>query len=76
MKTKTVTIAAALVLATSLGAAAAVQGNFMYNPRASEITRYFPSHTHDQNGTHGAPGHSGGTDIYGCHNASVPYHCH
>ena len=33
------------------------------------------SHDHDGNAT-GAPAHSGGTDRYGCHNASVPYHCH
>lgn len=38
---------------------------------------FYPGHTHDENGTAiDAPAHSGGTDSYGCHNASVPYHCH
>lgn len=42
---------------------------------------YFAGHTHDADGshvkgTHGAPSHSGGLDKNGCHNASVPYHCH
>ncbi len=48
------------------------------NPRASEITQYSPSHWHDEHGDTqgGAVSHSGGTDAYGCHNASVPYHCH
>ena len=49
--------------------------------------KFYEGHTHDQYGkTHGAPdhssetlaidAHSGGTDKNGCHNASVPYHCH
>ena len=38
---------------------------------------FFPGHSHDSEGvTVGAPEHSGGTDRYGCHNGSVPYHCH
>lgn len=45
-----------------------------YNPRQS--VEFYTGHTHDADGTHGAPGHSGGTDRYGCHNGSVPYHCH
>ena len=47
-----------------------------YNPRAHEITNYKPGHTHDAGGTQGALSHSGGTDAAGCHNGSVPYHCH
>ena len=47
-----------------------------FNPRLSEIVEFHPSHTHENGITHGAPQHSGGTDKYGCHNASVPYHCH
>ncbi len=47
-----------------------------FNPRFFEITAYHPGHTHDAEETTGAPQHSGGTDRYGCHNASVPYHCH
>ncbi len=37
---------------------------------------FYQGHSHDDGGTHGAPNHSGGTDRWGCHNASVPYHCH
>lgn len=39
-------------------------------------TVFYAGHTHDADGTHGAPAHSGGTDKNGCHNGSVPYHCH
>jgi len=46
------------------------------NPRFHEITLFHPGHTHDGQETIGAPGHSGGTDRFGCHNRSVPYHCH
>lgn len=44
------------------------------NPRSA--IDFYHGHTHDAEGTHGAPSHSGGTDRYGCHNGSVPYHCH
>ena len=38
---------------------------------------FYKGHSHDEMGnTIGAPQHSGGTDSNGCHNASVPYHCH
>mgnify|MGYP001045132879 CR=1 FL=1 len=38
---------------------------------------FYNGHTHTVNGhTDGAPQHSGGTDRWGCHNRSVPYHCH
>lgn len=38
---------------------------------------FYSGHSHDGEGhTHGAPEHSGGTDRNGCHNGSVPYHCH
>lgn len=38
---------------------------------------FYSGHTHDEHGNViGAPQHSGGTDKNGCHNASVPYHCH
>jgi hypothetical protein len=38
---------------------------------------FYSGHTHDVDGaTIGAPSHSGGTNSAGCHNASVPYHCH
>lgn len=41
-----------------------------------EPIEYYKGHTHLNGGTQGAPEHSGGTDRNGCHNASVPYHCH
>lgn len=44
------------------------------NPR--DPVEFYKGHSHEHGETHGAPGHSGGTDRYGCHNASVPYHCH
>jgi hypothetical protein len=37
---------------------------------------FYKGHTHEGDVTIDAPQHSGGTDRYGCHNASVPYHCH
>lgn len=37
---------------------------------------FFKGHTHAEGETIGAPQHSGGTDSMGCHNGSVPYHCH
>lgn len=38
---------------------------------------FYEGHYHNENGdTIGAPAHSGGTDKKGCHNRSVPYHCH
>ena len=46
------------------------------NPRANEITNFESGHTHKLGHTQGAAEHSGGTDSYGCHNGSVPYHCH
>jgi|JI10StandDraft_1071094.scaffolds.fasta_scaffold177502_3 hypothetical protein len=52
------------------GAAAAAT----INPRTP--VAFFDGHWHDEHGTHGGPAHSGGTDAFGCHNGSVPYHCH
>ena len=40
------------------------------------VFSFFDGHTHDDAQTFGAPSHSGGLDRYGCHNKSVPYHCH
>lgn len=37
---------------------------------------YYKGHTHNHDVTSGAPQHSGGTNSRGCHNGSVPYHCH
>lgn len=47
-----------------------------FNPRFYEIQSFHPGHSHDSDETIGAPGHSGRTDKFGCHNKSVPYHCH
>lgn len=44
------------------------------SPRVA--VEFYKGHTHDTEGTHGAPSHSGGTNSAGCHNGSVPYHCH
>jgi len=41
-----------------------------------EPVDFYPGHSHLEGSTHGAPSHSGGTDRFGCHNGSVPYHCH
>lgn len=68
-----------LIIGTAVVAAIVVGGSVAYsltstNPR--QATEYFPGHQHENGDTHGAPSHSGGTDAYGCHNGSVPYHCH
>ena len=39
-------------------------------------TDFFKGHSHSKDGTIDAPSHSGGLDRNGCHNKSVPYHCH
>jgi hypothetical protein len=42
-----------------------------------QATEFYKGHWHDEHGNaNGAPAHSGGLDRNGCHNASVPYHCH
>jgi hypothetical protein len=46
------------------------------NPRTNEITNFASGHSHDGVDTISGPSHSGGTERYNCHNASVPYHCH
>ncbi|MBX2856678.1 MAG: hypothetical protein KTR21_16950 [Rhodobacteraceae bacterium] len=45
--------------------------------RHSKETAFYPGHRHAADGAaiH-APSHSGGTNAEGCHNGSVPYHCH
>jgi len=44
------------------------------NPR--KPVEFFTGHGHHDGQTINGPEHSGGTDRFGCHNASVPYHCH
>lgn len=66
-------------LALIIGAAAialAVSGYSLTYFGQKEPVAFYTGHTHGDDGTHGAPQHSGGTDSMGCHNASVPYHCH
>lgn len=41
-----------------------------------EPVEFYSGHSHEDGATIGAPEHSGGLDRNGCHNASVPYHCH
>ena len=43
---------------------------------ARQPVAFYTGHSHEGEQTNGAPEHSGGLDRYGCHNASVPYHCH
>lgn len=63
-------LAAGIIVAASAVAVAQLSND-------REPTAFFPGHTHDHSGLAvGAPAHSGGTDANGCHNASVPYHCH
>ena len=66
-----------MILAVTLVLAAVASGVAYaeFVPQRSPV-EFYSGHTHDEGGTHGAPQHSGGTDRYGCHNASVPYHCH
>lgn len=46
------------------------------NERRTPV-EFYSGHSHDANGTAiDAPQHSGGLDRKGCHNKSVPYHCH
>lgn len=64
---------AALLVATAIGSGVAYAA--FTNPRTP--VEYYTGHTHAESGeTINAPQHSGGTDSYGCHNASRPYHCH
>jgi hypothetical protein len=71
------TMRRALIIAFSLGAFALVSGFTVTYFGQRERAEFYLGHTHGEDGdTHGAPQHSGGLDRYGCHNASVPYHCH
>jgi len=53
-----------------------VSGAWAYMGTDREPVAFFTGHTHEGGETNGAPAHSGGTDSNGCHNGSVPYHCH
>ena len=62
----------ALLLACSVGAGVVYAAGF----DTRTPVEFFTGHSHDEHGTNGAPSHSGGTNSQGCHNGSVPYHCH
>lgn len=62
----------ALTIVGVIGATVVVAN--VLNPRIA--IEFYSGHTHDAQGTHGAPSHSGGTNSAGCHNGPVPYHCH
>ena len=67
-----------LILAAAILTVAGLAGLALSTPgNARQATDFWPGHTHGPDGTAiGAPAHSGGLDAYGCHNGSVPYHCH
>ena len=65
----------ALMIAAGLTVLLA-SGAWAYMGLEREPVVFYSGHTHDSGETQGAPAHSGGTDRNGCHNASVPYHCH
>ncbi len=70
MKKKLIAACAVLAVCVSAGVA--------YAFTSSRVpTEFYTGHTHDKNGhAVNAPEHSGGLDKNGCHNGSVPYHCH
>ena len=71
---KVVLIAAAVAVLVGAGGSAFALKDWSHQRTP---VAFHTGHTHDGDGTtRGAPQHSGGTDEYGCHNASVPYHCH
>ena len=66
-----------LIVACGLVAVAFVSGFTWTYFGQHEPVEFYAGHTHGEDGiADGAPQHSGGLDRYGCHNASVPYHCH
>jgi hypothetical protein len=75
MKKKGSIILIALLLVVSGITYATIGGVGNLESRAPVV--FYTGHTHDANGSAiGAPSHSGGTNSAGCHNKSVPYHCH
>lgn len=55
----------------------ALSGAAVYSANLKqEPTEFYTGHMHIDGETVDAPQHSGGTNSAGCHNASVPYHCH
>lgn len=72
MKKSVITAVLALSALTATGAYGLSNYSHQRTP-----TEFYNGHSHNAEGhTSGAPQHSGGLDKYGCHNGSVPYHCH
>ena len=65
-----------ILLALSAFIASSMTLVYRANSEYPDAIEYFKGHYHKDRVTHGAPEHSGGTNKQGCHNGSVPYHCH
>lgn len=65
-----------LSLFAVVGVVLVASGAYAALGNTKEAVVFYKGHSHEHGETVGAPEHSGGTDKYGCHNASVPYHCH
>jgi hypothetical protein len=67
-----------LILSAIVFVVLAISGAVAYSTQMKTPVEFFKGHSHDRNMTviGDAPEHSGGLDRNGCHNASVPYHCH
>jgi hypothetical protein len=63
-----------VVIAAVLGLAGLAYAGL--RPETREPVEFYSGHSHRDGATIAAPEHSGGTDANGCHNGSVPYHCH
>ena len=63
-------------LFATIGAVIFVSAAYAGLVDSKNSVEFFKGHTHEGNETIGAPEHSGGLDRNGCHNKSVPYHCH
>jgi hypothetical protein len=76
MKVHSMKLALTAAALIAIVASTAVYAMKDYSPMRTPV-EFYKGHTHDANGLAiGAPEHSGGLDKLGCHNASVPYHCH
>jgi len=69
MKSKSVLMSILVLVVVAIA-----YGAFAFTQR--KPVEFFKGHSHVGGRTVEAPEHSGGLDRNGCHNASVPYHCH
>jgi hypothetical protein len=67
-----------LILSAIVFVVLAVGGAVAYSTQMNKPVEFYNGHSHDHDMAviGDAPQHSGGLDRNGCHNASVPYHCH